>query len=143
MRGAALRMKLESALGCLARLRRHSHVVMDVNRFDPDRLADAGDAAVDRGPEGLTIEWDLAPSQGATQGALHSACDGGQEVVERRGNRRPFLDAVILAERSLDAVDDGFPHLAEIGVAVPLTVLEAGVRNDGGLPSIPFDGPCV
>jgi type I restriction enzyme M protein len=31
----------------LPRLRRHGQFVVDVNRFDPDRLADAGNAALE------------------------------------------------------------------------------------------------
>src|SRR5437899_11150365 len=104
MRGAALGMKLEGTLGCLARLRRHSKIVVDVNRLDADRVADARDATVDSGLEGIAIKRDLAPCQGATQRAVHSARDRGHDVVERRGHWRSFLGAVILTERSLDTV---------------------------------------
>src|SRR5207245_5766505 len=61
--------------------------------------------------------------------AVHSARDRGHDVVERRGHWRSFLGAVILTERSLDTVDDGFRNFAEIGVAVAVAVLEAGMRN--------------
>src|SRR5262245_46973874 len=70
MRRAALQMDLERALGRLARLGWHRDVIVDVNRLDPDRLADAGDAAVDGSLERITIERDLAPCQGATQRAV-------------------------------------------------------------------------
>ncbi len=83
VRRAALGMQLERALGRFSRVRGHRQVVVDVNRLDPDRLADAGDAAIDGGLEGITIERDLAPCQGATQGAVHSAGDGRHDVVER------------------------------------------------------------
>src|SRR3989475_2143882 len=126
MRGAALGMKLEGTLGCLARLRRHGKIVVDVNRLDADRVADARDATVDSGLEGIAIKRDLAPCQGATQRAVHSARDRGHDVVERRGHWRSFLGAVILTERSLDTVDDGFRNFAEIGVAVAGAGLEAG-----------------
>src|SRR5438094_1790398 len=129
MRGAALGMKLEGTLGCLARLRRHGKIVVDVNRLEADRVADARDATVDSALEGIAIKRDLAPCQGATQRTVHSARDRGHDVVERRGHWRSFLSAVILAERSLDTVDDGFRHIAEIGVAVTVAVLEAGLRN--------------
>src|SRR3989441_5906344 len=126
MRGAALGMKLEGTLGCLARLRRHGKIVVDVNRLDADRVADARNATVDSGLEGIAIKRDLAPCQGATQRAIHSARDRGHDVVERRGHWRSFLGAVILTERSLDTVDDGFRHIAEIGVAGAVAGLEAG-----------------
>src|SRR5262245_60172596 len=105
MRGTALQMDLERALGRLARLGRHRDVIVDVNRLDPDRLADAGDAAVDRRLERITIERDLAPYQGATQRAVHSPRDGRDDVIEGRCHRRPFLGAVVLAQGALDAVD--------------------------------------
>src|SRR3989475_4024264 len=127
MRGAALGMKLEGTLGCLARLRRHGKIVVDVNRLDADRVADARDATVDSGLEGIAIKRDLAPCQGATQRAVHSARDRGHDVVERRGHWRSFLGAVILTERSLDTRDDGFRNFAEIGVAGTLAGLEAGM----------------
>src|SRR2546428_3486432 len=126
MRGATLGMKLEGTVGCLARLRRHGKIVVDVNRLDADRVADARDATVDSGLEGIAIKRDLAPCQGATQRAVHSARDRGHDVVERRGHWRSFLSAVILTERSLDTVDDGFRNFAEIGVAVNLAGLQAG-----------------
>src|SRR3989475_4731631 len=129
MRGAALGMKLEGTLGCLARLRRHGKIVVDVNRLDADRVADARDATVDSGLEGIAIKRDLAPCQGATQRAVHSARDRGHDVVERRGHWRSFLSAVILTERSLDTVDDGFRNFAEIGVAGTVAVLEAGAAK--------------
>src|SRR2546426_7948199 len=129
MRGAALGMKREGTLGCLARLRRHGKIVVDVNRLDADRVADARDATVDSGLEGIAIKRDLAPCQGATQRAVHSARDRGHDVVERRGHWRSFLGAVILTERSLDTVDDGFRNFAEIGVAVTRLVLAAGQRK--------------
>ena len=40
-----------------------------------------------------------------------------------------FPGTVVLTERSVDTVDDGFPHLAEIGVSVTVTVLETRVRD--------------
>src|SRR3989441_12271019 len=126
MRGAALGMKLEGTLGCLARLRRHGKIVVDVNRLDADRVADARDATVDSGLEGIAIKRDLAPCQGATQRAVHSARDRGHDVVERRGHWRSFLGAVVLTERSLDTVHDGFRNFAEIGVAVALPGPAAG-----------------
>src|SRR6266478_810863 len=118
VRRAALGMELERALSCLARLRGHGQVVMDVNRFDADRLADPRDAAVDGGLEGVPIERDFAPCQGATQRAVHSAGDGGHDTDERRGDWGPFLGPIVLAERPLDAVDDGFGDLTEIRVPV-------------------------
>src|SRR2546422_8356563 len=39
---------------------------------------------------------------------LFRSRDRGHDVVERRGYWRSFLSAVILTERSLDTVDDGF-----------------------------------
>src|SRR5207247_10864295 len=84
MRGAALGMKLEGTLGCLARLRRHSKIVVDVNRFAADRVADARDATVDSGLEGIASQRNLAPCQGAKQRAVHSARDRGHTVVRRR-----------------------------------------------------------
>ena len=41
MRGTAFRMKVERTLGCLGRLRPYGHVIVDVNRLDPDRVANA------------------------------------------------------------------------------------------------------
>src|SRR5437016_12279740 len=117
MRGAALGMKLEGTLGCLARLRRHGKIVVDANRLDADRVADARDATVDSGLEGIAIKRDLAPCQGATQRAVQSARDRGHDVVERRGHWRAVLSAGMLTERSLDSGDDGFRNLVETGVA--------------------------
>jgi len=57
----AFRMNSKRAFRRLACLRRHHEIVVDVNRFDPDRFADTGDAAIDSGLEGITIECDLAP----------------------------------------------------------------------------------
>src|SRR2546426_327610 len=71
----------------------------------------------------------LRPARASTQRAVHSARDRGHDVVERRGHWRSFLSAVILTERSLDTVDDGFRNFAEIGVAGTVAVLEAGMRN--------------
>src|SRR6266446_5139588 len=116
--GTALRMDFERALGRLAGLQRHAEIVMDVDGFDPDSLADARDATVNSGGESLAVEGDLAPCQGATQGAVHSPRDGGNDVVERRRDRRPFLDAVVLPEASLDTVYDRFRHVSEIRVPV-------------------------
>src|SRR2546425_1000593 len=129
VRGAALRMDFERAPGRLAGLPRHPEIVVDVDGFDPDGLADARDPTVDSGGESLAVEGDLAPCQGATQGAVHSTRDGGDDVVERRRDRRPFLGAVVLTERSLDSVDHRLGHLAEVRVPVALAVLKAGVRN--------------
>src|SRR5258705_6835437 len=49
--------------------------------------------------------------------------------MERRGDRRPLFGAVVLAQRSLDTVDDGFGDFTEIGVAVAALVLETGARD--------------
>src|SRR3989454_63032 len=77
VRGAALRMDFERAPGRLAGLPRHPEIVVDVDGFDPDGLADARDPTGDSGGESLAVEGDLAPCQGATQGAVHSTRDGG------------------------------------------------------------------
>src|SRR3989475_6695585 len=116
MRGAALGMKLEGTLGCLARLRRHGKIVVDVNRLDADRVADARDATVDSGLEGIAIKRDLAPCQGATQRAVHSARDRGHDVVERRCHWRSLLRGVILTERSPATRAAGLGNLSEKGV---------------------------
>jgi hypothetical protein len=99
-------MDLERALGRLASLRRHADIVMDVDGFDPDGLADARDATIDGGREALALEGDLAPCQGASQGAVHSPGDGGDDVIERRRDRRAFFGAVVLTELPLHAIYD-------------------------------------
>src|SRR6267378_6363804 len=113
----ALGMRGQRALGRLQRVGRHRDVVVDVDRADADRLAVADDLALHGGREAVAIERDLAPCQGATQSAEHSAGDAGHDVIQRGGHRRAFWRAVILAQRALHAVDDGLGHVAEIGVA--------------------------
>src|SRR5215472_5951249 len=76
VRRTALRMEMERTFGGLACVNRHRQVVVDVNGLDPDSLADPGNPSVDRGREPVAIEYDFAPCQGASQGAVHSACDG-------------------------------------------------------------------
>src|SRR5258708_2962325 len=111
-------MELERALGCLSRLRRHRQVIVNLNRFYWDGLADGRDAAIDDGRKGIPIERDFAPCQGATQCAVHSARDRGDDMVEGRGNGWSFLGSVVLAESSLDSIDNGVRHVAEGCVAV-------------------------
>ena len=74
------------------------HAVAHIERNAIDLALDAGDAdardaAIDARGVGVAVECDLAPCQGATQGAVHSAGDGGHDVVQRRGDRRPFRGA--------------------------------------------------
>src|SRR2546425_10247471 len=129
VRRTALGMEVERTFGRVAPLRGHRQVVMHVNRFDPDRLADPRNAAIDSRLERIAIERALAPCQGATQGAVHSAGDGRNDMVKGRGDRRPFLGAVILAKSPLDSVDNGFGNLPEKGVAITVAVLEPSVRD--------------
>ena len=77
----------------------------------------ADDAAFDGGRVGVAIERDLAPCQGATQHAVHSARHAGHDVVQRGGDGRPLGHAIVLAQGALDAIDDGLGHVAEIRVA--------------------------
>src|SRR5215831_16434464 len=65
MRRTSLGMSGQRALGRLAGLRGHAELVVHMNRFDMDGLADAGDAAFDGGTIRLAVELDLAPCQGA------------------------------------------------------------------------------
>src|SRR5262245_51030941 len=129
MRGTALDVYVQRTLRRLYGVRGHRDVVVHVDRPDPDRLADPDDPPLDGSLVGLAVERDLAPCQGASQSAVHSASDGGDDVIERRGDRRPLFGAVILAQRSLDAVDDGFGHFTEIRVAVTALVLETRARD--------------
>src|SRR5206468_1323419 len=127
MHRTTLRMKAQSAFSGLTILFPHCKLVVDVNGFDPDRFADTGDAAVHRRFEGIAIKSDLTPCQGATQCAVHSAAGCGNDMVERRGDRRSFFSSVILAERSLDAINDRLGYLAKKCVAVAITILQACV----------------
>jgi len=46
-------------------------------------------------------------------------------VVEGGGDRRALREAVVGVQGALDAVDDGLGYLTQIGVAIPVTILEA------------------
>ena len=87
---------------------------MDVNRPDTNRLAGTAYAAIHGSIEGIAIESDLTPCQGATQCAEHSAGDRGYDVVERRCDRRAFLGPVIFPELSLHSVNDRLGNLSKI-----------------------------
>src|SRR5262249_11765763 len=69
---------------------------------------------------------DLAPCQGATQGAVHSPGDGGDDVIESGGDRGPLRDAIVLAQAALHAVDHRRRHLPQVGVPVAVLVLQTG-----------------
>jgi len=58
-------MEMERPFGGFARFDGHRQIVVHVNRRDSDRLADPGNAPSDRGLEGIAIERDFAPCQGA------------------------------------------------------------------------------
>src|SRR6266446_2237303 len=124
VRWAALRMRGQGPLRRLPRLRRHGEFVVHVNGFDVDGLPDARDPAFHGGDEGLAVERDLAPCQGATQGAVHSPGDGGHHVVEGRGDRGALRDSVVLAQAALDAIDHGRRDVPEIGVTIAVAILE-------------------
>jgi hypothetical protein len=101
---------------------------MDMNNFASlGNSADMMAAEVDCSFEGVVIEVDLTPCQGATQGAVHSAGDCCNDMVESRRDRRPFFGSVVLAEHALDAIDDRLGNLAKVRVAVPITILQACV----------------
>src|SRR2546428_11955221 len=108
VRGTALDVDGQRTLRSLHSVRGHREVVVHVDRPDPDRLADPDDASLDGGLVGLAVERDLAPCQGASPSAVHSASDGGDDVIERRGDRRPLLGAAVLAYGALAPVHDGF-----------------------------------
>jgi hypothetical protein len=124
-----LRVHRERALGRLASVGGDREVVVDVDRLDADGLARADDPALHRGPVGLAVEGDLAPCQGATQGAVHSARDRGHDVIEGGRDGRPLRHAVVLPELALDPVDDRLGHVAEPGVAFAVHVLETRPRD--------------
>jgi len=64
--GAALDVHGQRPLGGLDGLGRDRHVVVHVDRADADRLADTPDPSVDGRGEGVTVELDFAPCQGAS-----------------------------------------------------------------------------
>src|SRR5262249_22473592 len=129
VRRTAERMRRQRSLGRIQRVAGHSQLVMHVDRANLDGLAVADDTALHRCREGVTIERDLAPCQGATQSAEHSAGDAGHDVVERRGDRRPFPHTVILAEDALHTIDDRLAYLAETGVPRAVLVEQASLRD--------------
>ena len=90
-------MEAERPFGGFSRFDGHRQIVVHVNRLDADRVADPGNTPRDRRLEAIAIERDLAPCQGATQCAVHSAGDGGDDMIQCRGDRRPFFGAVVLA----------------------------------------------
>src|SRR5262249_38517988 len=96
---------------------------------DAAGLAEADDPAFPGRPERFAIVCDLAPCQGATQSAVHSAGHGRDDVIQRRGDRRPFRDTVIVAELALHAVDDRLADVAEVGVAKATLVLQSSARD--------------
>src|SRR5262249_50552761 len=104
-------------------------IVVHVDRLDANCPADAGNAAIDGRGEGVAVEPDLAPCQGATQRAVHSAGDGGHDVVQGRGDRRPLLGAVVVAQLALHSVDHGLRDLAQECSTVPVAVLQTRVRD--------------
>src|SRR5215831_6662847 len=53
----------------------------------------------------------------------------GDDVVERGGDGRSFRHAIVLAQRTLHAIYDGLRYLTEVGVARPVLVEQAGLRN--------------
>src|SRR6266851_9128318 len=124
MRGTALGMRSQGPFRRFPRLRRHSELVVHVNGLDVDGLADARDPAFHGGDEGLAVEGDLAPCQGAAQGAVHSPGDGSHDVVEGRGDRWALRDSVVLAQAALDAIDHGRRDVPEIGVTIAVAILE-------------------
>src|SRR5712671_5686351 len=91
MSRATLRMSLQCPLGRLPGLRRDCEIVVHMDRRDADRLADPGDPPLNGRLEGVSIERDLAPCQGAAQRAVHSPGDRRHNVVEGRGDRGTFL----------------------------------------------------
>src|SRR6266849_6466808 len=129
MSGAAQRMRCEGSLGRLPRLCRDRELVMHVNGLDVNGLPYAGDPAFHGRGVGLAVECYLAPCQGATQGAVHSARDGGHDVIEGGGDRRSFGDSVVLAQSTLHAVNDRRRDVAQICVPVTVAELEPGARD--------------
>src|SRR5712692_2200820 len=129
MRGTPLRMRGEGSLGCLARFCGHGELVVDVDGLDVDGLAYTRDPAFRRGDEGLAVECDLAPCQGAAQGAVHSPGDGGHDVVESGGDGRSLGDPVVLAQAALHAIDHGGGDVAEIRVTIAVSVLDPRARD--------------
>src|SRR5205823_14441665 len=124
MRGTALRMRHQGSFSGLPRLCRHGELVVHVDRLDVNGLADACDAAFHGGGEGLAVECDFAPCQGAAQGAVHSPGDGGHDVVESGRDGRTLGDPVVLAQGALHAIDHGGGDVAEIRVTIAVPELE-------------------
>src|SRR5436309_1679519 len=115
--------------GAWLEIRRRDGDVVDVDRADADGLAVADDAALGGGGEAVAVERDLAPCQGATQSAEHSAGHAGHDVVERGRDGRALGGAVVLAQRALHTVDDGLGDVTEVGVARAVLVHEVGLRD--------------
>src|SRR6266436_4356359 len=71
----------------------------------------------------------LAPRQGAAQRAVHSPRDGGHDVVEGGGDGRTLGDAVVFAQRALDAIDHRGGDVAQVRVTVAVPVFELRLRD--------------
>src|SRR5712691_1644192 len=129
MRGTALRMRRQSSFSGLPRLCRHGELVVHVDGLDVNGLADARDAAFHGSSEGLAVEIDFAPCQGAAQGAVHSPGDGGHDVVESGRDGGPLGNPVVLAQGALHAINDRGGDVAEICVTIAVPVLETRARD--------------
>src|SRR2546426_8748315 len=88
VRGAALRMDFERAPGRLAGRPRHPEIVVDVDGFDPDGLADARDPTVDSGGGKIAGGGGLSPPPGAPPGGGHSTPPRGGPGVGGGPRRR-------------------------------------------------------
>ena len=135
-------MGCQRAFGRFALARWNPYIVVNADFGDPQDALYRLNVALDCGPHFGRLGWDLAHFQRAGKGAEQSSADGGDHVIESRGQLFIGLNSIEFFDRAVDAVAHRLREVLNIGVANrPFDLFEpdaAGVNQFSHLPINPL-----